>query len=338
MEQGVVQGFDEHTGKLLWTTNTTEGAGYPWGEFWGYVQASAYGLFYGCGYTGIIAFNETTGAIVWHFTGPTAPAFEEPYTYGNESVYPFTSSPIVADGKIYIENNEHTPTAPYARGWGTYCVNATTGDLIWKVDNSMTVGAMSDGYTTEANSYDGSMYVFGKGQSTTTVSAPQTQITSGQNIIISGTVMDPSAAQPNTPCISEASMGAWMSYLHLQSQIPGNVTGVPVSIDAIDPNGNPVHIGDATSDMSGTFAYTWTPQMAGNYQITATFMGSNSYGSSWAETHANVVNAQTSTAPTNTQISLGQTTTDSLAMYLVVGVIAIIIAIAIIGVLLLKKK
>ena len=338
MEQGIVQGFDERTGKLLWSTNTTEGAGYPWGEFWGYVQASAYGMFYACGYTGIIAFNETTGAIVWHFTGPTAPPFEEPYTYGDQSVYPFTSSPIVADGKIYIENNEHTPTAPYARGWGTYCVNATTGDLIWKVDNSMTVGAMSDGYTTAANSYDGSMYVFGKGQSATTVSAPQTQITTGTKAVISGTVMDLSAAQPNTPCISEASMGAWMSYLHLQSQIPSNVTGVPVSIDAIDPNGNPIHIGDTTSDMSGTFSYTWTPTMAGNYQITATFIGSSSYGSSWAETHTIVVDGQTTTAPTTSTINLGQTTTDSLAMYVVAGVIAIIIAIAIVGLVLLKKK
>ncbi len=247
-------------------------------------------------------------------------------------------SPIVADGKIYIENNEHTPTAPYARGWGTYCVNATTGDLIWKVDNSMTVGAMSDGYTTAANSYDGSMYVFGKGQSATTVSAPQTQITTGTKAVISGTVMDLSAAQPNTPCISEASMGAWMSYLHLQSQIPSNVTGVPVSIDAIDPNGNPIHIGDTTSDMSGTFSYTWAPTMAGNYQITATFIGSNSYGSSWAETHTIVVDAQTTIAPVTSTINLGQTTTDSLAMYVVAGVIAIIIAIAIVGLVLLKKK
>ncbi len=337
MEQGIVQGYDEYTGKLLWTTNTTENGGYPWGEFWGYVQASAYGMFYGCSYTGIYAFNETTGAIVWHFASPATP-FEQPYNYGNESVYPFTSSPIVADGKIYIENNEHSPTAPYARGWGFYCVNATTGDLIWKVDNSMTAGAMSDGYTTAANSYDGTMYVFGKGQSATTVSAPQTQITAGQNVVISGTVLDQSSAQPGTPCLSDSSMGQWMSYLHLQSQIPSNAIGVPISIDAIDPNGNPQHLGDTTSDISGTFAYTWTPNLAGNWQITTTFMGSNSYGSSWAEAHANVVDAPTTSTPTTTTISIGQTTTDALMMYIVAGVIAIIIAIAIVGLLLLKKK
>ena len=39
----------------------------------------------------------------------------------------------------------------------------------------------------------------------------------------------------------------------MQMPIPSDVVGVPVSIDAVDPNGNPVHIGDATSDMSGTY-------------------------------------------------------------------------------------
>jgi hypothetical protein len=90
--------------------------------------------------------------------------------------------------------------------------------------------------------------------------------------------------------------------------------------------------------MSGTYSYTWQPTMAGNYQITATFAGSNSYGSSYAETHAVVVDAQTTSAPTTSTISFGSTTTDSLAMYIVAGVIAIVIAIAIVGVLLLKKK
>jgi hypothetical protein len=207
----------------------------------------------------------------------------------------------------------------------------------------MSPGAVADGYLTASNAYDGYTYTFGKGQSATTVSAPQTQIAVGQNAIISGTVLDQSPAQTGKACVSDASMTTYMEYLHMQMPIGGlynniTITGVPVSIDAIDPNGNSVHLGSTTSDVSGTYALTWTPTIPGNYQITATFGGTNSYDSSWAETHANVVNAQTSTAPTNTQTSLGLTTTDSLAMYLVVGVIAIIIAIAIVGVLLLKRK
>ena len=77
----------------------------------------------------------------------------------------------------------------------------------------------------------------------------------------------------------------------MQTTAPSNITGVPVSIDAVDPNGNYVHIGDTTSDMSGTFSYTWAPTITGDYKITATFGGSQSYGSSYAETHAVVVSA-----------------------------------------------
>ncbi len=45
---------------------------------------------------------------------------------------------------------------------------------------------------------------------------------------------------------------AWMEYVYMQNPKPSDATGVPVSIDAIDPNGNLVHLGDATSDASGT--------------------------------------------------------------------------------------
>ena len=151
--------------------------------------------------------------------------------------------------------------------------------------------------------YDATMYVIGKGQSATTVSAPQTQIETGQSAIISGTVLDQSPAQPGTACVSDASQGPWMDYLHMQAQFPANVTGVPVSIDATDPNGNFVHIGDTTSDTSGTYSYTWAPTISGTYKITATFAGSQSYGSSYAETSAVVVNAPATVTPTPTQTS-----------------------------------
>jgi hypothetical protein len=125
----------------------------------------------------------------------------------------------------------------------------------------------------------------------------------------------------------------------MQTVCPSNIQGVPVSIDAIDPNGNPVHIGSTTSDMSGTYSFTWAPTIPGNYQITATFAGTNSYGSSYAETHANVVSATTSsTTPTQATNNQGQTSTDSLMMTLIAGIIVIIIAIAVVGVLLLRKK
>src|SRR3990172_212790 len=84
--------------------------------------------------------------------------------------------------------------------------------------------------------------------------------------------------------MSDASMGTWMEYMHMQKTILGNETGVEVMLTAIDPNGNSQDIGTATSTMSGVFTKSFTPTMAGTYQIIATFAGSKSYGSSYSET------------------------------------------------------
>jgi hypothetical protein len=142
------------------------------------------------------------------------------------------------------------------------------------------------------------------------------------------------------PCVSDDSMGTYMEYLHMQQPIDGmyhNITinGVPVSIDLIDPNGNPQHIADVTSDISGTFHYTWIPTIAGDYQITATFAGSGGYGSSWAETASVVTDA---TATPTTAPTQAATVLPPFELYFAATAIAIIIAIAVVGVLLLKKK
>ncbi len=177
-----------------------------------------------------------------------------------------------------------------------WCLNATTGAVIWSKMDGGSAGAISDGYLTFENKYTGYMDIFGKGTSATTVSMPQTQITSGTKVIISGTVLDQSpgivaastspigATAPmknnrglvNVACVSDASMSTYMEYLYDQQPIDGmyhnmTVTGVPVTITAIDPNGNPVTIGNVTSDESGCFAFTWQPTMAGEYTISASF-------------------------------------------------------------------
>jgi hypothetical protein len=331
MENRFVECFQLSDGKLLWKSPSTE---YPWGDFWGYSQASAYGLFLAFGYTGVYAFDWNTGAIVWHFAAPAA-AYETPYEFNGSGVYSFTGTPLIADGKLYIDNNEHTPSAPYTRGWGFYCVNMTNGNLIWKVDEPMLAGAMADGYTTAGDSYNGYMYVFGKGQSTTTVQAPLTAIAQGQSVIITGTVTDLSAAQTGTPCISEESMGAYMSYLHLQSPIPASGTGVPVSIDAVDPNGNVIHIATVTSDLSGTFNFMWKPDNVGKYTVTASFLGSPSYGSSWAETAVGVVEAPAAATPVPTASPIVM---PPFELYTVGTGIAVILAVALVGLLLLRKR
>jgi hypothetical protein len=334
-DDGYYYAWDLRTGARLWKSALSS---YPWGTFGAYAEQSAYGLLFYEQYDGIVAYNWTNGQIAWWFQAPATP-FETPYTNGtgelNSQVYSFFSGARIADGILYAQSAEHSPTAPHIRGWRLFAVNATSGQEIWSTPGALAGGVISDGYLTASNYYDGFLYVFGKGPSTITVSVPQTQITIGQNTIISGTVLDQSPAQPGTPCISEASIGDWMAYLHQQQPFPASVTGVPISIDAIDPNSNPVHIATVTSDASGTFSYTWAPQISGDYKITATFAGDGSYGSSWAQTAANVVSEA---APTSTQTSAPAQSAPDYNMTIIGMGIAVILAVAIVGALILKKR
>jgi hypothetical protein len=330
------------TGTLAWTAQAMD---YPWGSacFGAYAVQSAYGQFYHESYDGVYAFNWATGQIAWHFAPPTTP-FEVDTTANGTTVNSFNSGGVVADGMLYVAASEHTYPQPLTRGLELYCINATTGQCIWNVTGTMTPGGVSAGYLTASDSYNGYMYVFGMGLSATTVSAPQTAITEGQQVIISGKVLDQSPGQPGTPCVSDASMGAWMEYLHMQTAEPTGVTGVPVSIDAIDPNGNPVHIATVTTDgASGTFGYTWTaPAVPGQYKIIATYAGDDSYSYSSATTYAAVVAPPTATAtptptPTPTAAPSNLANTTDLMTYIAIATIAIIIAIAIATVLILRR-
>jgi hypothetical protein len=126
-----------------------------------------------------------------------------------------------------------------------------------------------------------------------------------------------------------------MEAVYQQQTMPTNVTGVPISISVVDNNGNSRVIGQTISDATGTFGFTWTPDISGSYQITATFAGTNSYYPSSATTYAHASDVVTP-APTAAP-QQGLATTADLLTYLAAGVIAIIIAIAIVGLLILRK-
>ncbi len=255
---------------------------------------------------------------------------------------PFRAGVIIADGLIYTYNTEHTPSQPYNRGWKLHCINATTGEGIWNITGPMAQGAVADGYLTASNAYDGYMYVFGKGISTTTVTSPDVAIPKGTSIVIKGTVLDQSPAQPGTPCVSKQSMATQMEYLHMQHPIDGldhnvTLTGVPVTLTAIDPNGNVIAIGSTTTNAYyGTFSYEWIPANEGKYTITASFSGDDSYGSSSAGTDMSVGTTPiSSTTPAPVQAAPDYT------MTIIAAAIAIIIAVLIVGVaivLILRKR
>jgi hypothetical protein len=202
----------------------------------------------------------------------------------------------------------HTHLQPMYRGARMYCVNGSNGVLLWSILGWFEAGAPAgaDGCMVAINGYDNQLYSFGKGNTKTTVEAPITGLTFGNNVVIRGSVTDQSPGQTclgipaaGTPAVSDESMSAWMEYLYMQQPLPTNATGVEVKLETLDPNGNFYELGNTTSDASGMYSYVFTPEVPGLYTIIATFEGSNSYYSSYAETALNVVEApQASPTPT----------------------------------------
>jgi hypothetical protein len=338
--------YDLWTGTEVWRTEQFD---YPWDSGgWGtYSTMSAYGNIYWVAQTGVYSIDWETGKINWKYEAIAPTPFESHYTGENgTTVMPYHAPGMIADGKVFVYDSKHSPEMPYYRGLRTRCINATTGEEIWSVGLSGAGQhgrearqlAVSDGYLT-LGARDGYMYVFGIGKSQTTVTAPDVAVTLGNSIMIKGSVLDLSPAQPGTPCVSKESMDLQMEYLHVQLPIGGiwgnrTMEGVPVSLDAVDPNGNYMHIGDVTSDgYTGAFGFTWEPETVGQYTITATFMGDESYGSSLASTYVTVSEAppEQTTAPTPT-ISM-----PPFELYTLGSAIAIIAAIAV-AVLLLRKR
>ena len=332
--------FDQYTGELLWKSEQMD---YPWDvpAFGAYSIASAYGMFFRFGYGGIYAFDWDTGNIVWKYSAQAFSPYETPYVDENgTTVYSWNAGGWIADGKVYAVNTEHTPSQPITRGWGIHCLDVNTGELIWKTKTAGSIGAVADGYLALAGQ-DGVLYVYGKGKSTATVSAPKVVVPRGTGIVIEGTVMDLSPAQPNAPCVSKESMTLQMEYLHRQLPIDGlwhneTMTGVPVTLTAIRSDGTSVDLGTVTTNgYYGTFSKTWTPSQEGDYEIIASFLGDASYASSAASTAISVGPALE--APETSQVAVPDYTM-TIVYAAIAIIVAVVIAIAIVGVLLLRRR
>ncbi len=342
MLDGYAAAWDLGTGQRVWKSQQTyTTGGYPWGIWGAYSSASYGGNLILNEYDGVYAFNWDNGKISWIYKDP-CPAFETPYTTDNNTinVNPFNTGVSIVDGMVYTYNTEHTPALPVERSWKFHCFNATTGVGIWNITTPMSPGAMADGYTT-AGGQDGYMYVFGKGKSDTTVTASPKVVTDGASVLIEGTVTDLSPAQAGTPCVSRGSMTTQMEYLHIQLPVDGiyhnvSMTGVPVTLTAIDPNNNVAEIGTVTTNpYYGTFSIEWKPHVQGTYTIMATFAGDDSYGISAASTAVSVDPAIVTTTPQPAAAIPDYTMTIVAAAFAII--IALVIAIAV-AVMLIKRK
>jgi hypothetical protein len=340
-------GYDMKTGAQLWTS-----APEPDNNYYSTQYNYYKGMFLTSGYGGVvIAYNITTGEQVWNFTA-TNIGFESPY--GNYPINIFA----ICDGKIYTLAGEHSITQPMWRGPNIRCINATDGTEIWDLlgmgaDNGAHLTGqymqMGDGKVVGLNYFDNSIYCIGPGPSATTVSAPQIVPALGSSVMITGTVTDqtPTGRRnvnngfdftlKDTPAISDESMGRWMEYMFENQIKPSNATGVPVSVTAIDPNGNFVNIGDVTSDITGTYGIKFTPEVPGTYQIIATFAGSKAYSSSFAQTYLAVGDAAATPTPGATPVS-ESAIVSAIMTYTLIAAVAIIIVIIIVAILILRKR
>ncbi len=301
----------------------------------------AYGKMYSSGYAGIVfCYDTTDGSLLW--------------TYGNGGLGNSTDGGVVlpgnyptfvngyANGLIYTVTTEHTIQTPLYKGSLCRAINATDGSEVWTLNSY--VGefmyqsyAIADGYNTWFNGLTNEIYVVGRGPSSLTVNAPQSALTEGQSVVISGTVLDGSSGtQQNeqaarfangVPVASDASMKDWMGYVYQQKPLPDNFTGVEVQIMVTDANGNTRTIGSATTDETGHYNYQWTPDITGMYKVTAVFAGTSGYWPSVSTTAFAVDSAAATPAPATPA-------PESMAdMYFIPAIAGLLVAIIVVGLL-----
>ena len=305
--------------------------------------AIAYGKCYIWDFGGYVnAIDLKTATINWTYV-PASVGYDTPY--GINPLWHFGSHSI-ADGKLFLAESRmyDPPLFPNAH---RLAINCTDGSTVWSVLNydGREPGAIADGYLVSWNSYDCQIYTFGKGPTSTTATLKQDVIPFGTNVLITGTVIDEStgtkdadrtARFPNgVAAVSEESQSAWMEYVYMQQQKPAMATGVSVTLNVVDANGNFRSIGTATTDTNGFYKFLWTPDIEGTYTVYASFGGSESYWPSQTSTAFNVDPAPAT--PTPTPIAL-QSTADLYFVPAIAGLFVLVIVVAIVLALLMLRK
>ena len=272
---------------------------YGWTEFGERPNLIWDGKFYSSGAGGIIyCFDITDASLLWSY------AAEDPYQeylFANNWWQFFN---WIVDGKLYTGHMEHSAIEPMPRGAPFLCLNATTGDVIWKADGlfrSTRWGGraiIGDSIMVEMDTYDNRLYAVGKGPSAITVESTLMGVPQGRSVTVAGTVTDVSPGTksenlmlrfPNgVPVAADESMSEWMLYVYKQFEKPMNTVGVDVRIQTINPAGEFAWIGTAQTDSFGKYSYSFIPQMEGIYTIIVTFLGTGSFYGATTETHISV--------------------------------------------------
>jgi outer membrane protein assembly factor BamB len=339
-EERQYYGFSLETGKYLWKTADPE---YYLQIYVSTSSAIIDDKLYSTGASGVLyCYDVKTGELLWEYHA--ADPYQE-ILWANDW---WLNIEFITDGKIYLGHQEHSPIDPKPRGAPFICVNATTGEVIWRANGLFRQthwggeAIIGDSIIATMDTYDQRVYAIGKGPSATTVAASPKVSVHGSNVLVEGMVTDISPGTkdagltmrfPNgVPAVSDENMSEWMLYVYKQFARPADAVGVEVVVEVLDPNNNYYEVGRATSDASGFFKLMFEPEVPGEYTIIATFEGSEAYYGSYAETAIGVEEAPVATpAPTPTPAPM----TD---MYVMGFGIAMIIVIVIGFALLLLRK
>jgi len=299
--------FSTETGKYMWGPSESE---YYLNMYTRGVELPLFydGKMYATGAGGIVyCYDLKNGTWLWTYEA------DDPYQeflFGNNW---WLMNMFIAGGKVYVGHIEHSPNVPLPRGGPFICLNATTGEVIWRVNGLFRQNGwggqaiLGDSVMATMDTYDLRLYGVGKGPSATTVTAGPKVSVHGSSVLVEGMVTDISpgtegyartARFPNgVPAVSDENMSDWMLYVYKQFERPADVIGVEVVVEVLDPNNNYYEVGRTTSDSNGFYSCAFTPEVPGKYTIYASFAGSKSYYGSSAETAINVDSAPAATPP-----------------------------------------
>jgi outer membrane protein assembly factor BamB len=293
LETNKLEVLDANTGDFLWE-HVTEG------DYLNNVAVSNGKLYVAGGSEAkLYCLDAANGNKIWEFQAAG------PLDYYN---------PIIAGDKVYFSSAaapyEGFPLAGTYAGY-MYCVNADTGAFVWKY---LTPQTCVNVWTADGNLYSPTpfhqIWCWGAGPTTTSISVTSSQSTSGQNVVISGSVTDMSP---------------------FSQQYPGEqsplVSGAQVILSYVK-DGTWTDFATTSTASDGSFMQTWTPPNEGTYKIVARFEGTNDY--KWSSGQAILQVGAAGQASS----TLSETT---LLLFFAVAVIVILAAIAI-AVVVLRRK
>ncbi len=153
----------KQVGKFLWET-APEPYLNAWADSLSVARIIANGKFYSTSISGIInCYDVTDGKSFWSY------AAEDPYTEEQFSNNWWLRPVFVTDDYTYFGHLEHSANNPRPRGALFICLNATSGEVVWRIDGAFRQSRwggraiLRDSIIATQDTYNQQVYAIGKG-------------------------------------------------------------------------------------------------------------------------------------------------------------------------------